>query len=96
MKQKAIKLPKGVGQEFLDSIQSKLSEELKAIVVTLQLQNEENEMFKQSPEYLKEKEMYETAKERFQLIAGPIKDITVSIKNKTKVVIDRLKEKGQI
>lgn len=91
---KATKLPKGVPQEFIDSIASLSTDELKAVIVRLQLQNEENEAFKESPEYVQEQVFYDAAKERFSQTAGPVKEVTVSIKNKTKLVIERLKEKG--
>ncbi len=90
------KLPKGVNQEFLDGIQSMDTATLKAVVVTLQVQNQENEEFKASDAYVQEQEVYEQARERFNLVAGPVKDTTVSLKNRTKLVIERLKEKGGI
>ena len=46
------KLPKGVNQEFLDGIQSMDTATLKAVVVTLQVQNQENEEFKASDAYV--------------------------------------------
>lgn len=96
MKQKKVKIPKGVSQEFLDSIQSISTEELKSIIVTLQVQNDENEQFKLSPDFEYAKIEFDQAKDRFELVAGPVKDTTVSIKNRTKAVIERLKEKGSI
>lgn len=93
-KNKEVKLPKGVTQEFVDSLVSMSGDQLKALIVNLQLQNEENEAFKQSESFISEKEAFDYAKERFELVAGPVKDTTISIKNRTKTVIDRLKEKG--
>jgi len=93
---RSMKLPKGVSQEFIDSIQSLSTDELKARVVTLQIQNDENEVFKTGDEYVKAQEEFSVAKERFNLVAGPVRDVTVSIKNKTRLIIERLKEKGAI
>lgn len=96
MKQKAEtkKLPKHVSQEFVDSIQNTTIDELKARIVTLQLQNQENEAFKESEKYVQAKAEYDQAKDKFDLVAGPVKEVSVGIKNKTKLVIERLKEKG--
>lgn len=90
-----MKLPNGVTQEFADSITAMSTEDLQAAVVRLQMQNQENEDFKESPEYLAEKEIFLAAKERFSLIATPVKEVTVSIRNRTKMVVERLKEKGK-
>lgn len=89
-----VKLPKGVNQEFIDSINSSTIDELKAKVVLLQIQNQENETFKESESFIKAKSEFDYAKEKFELVAGPIKDTSVSLKNRTKLVVDRLKEKG--
>lgn len=96
MKQKAEnkKLPKGVSQEFVDGLDNTTVEELKAKVVSLQVQNQENEAFKESESYLQAKAEFDIAKERFELVAGPVKETSVSLKNRTKLVIDRLKDKG--
>jgi len=91
---KEAKLPAGVGQEFVDSIQSMKTEELKALIVTLQVQNQENEAFKESEGYIQADEEFKQAKERHKLVVGPVKDVTVSIRNKTKLLVERMKEKG--
>jgi hypothetical protein len=88
------KLPKGVPQEFVDSIASMSTDELKATIVRLQVQNQENEAFKESEAYVRAEDEFKMAKERHALVAGPVKDVTVSVKNKTKLVVERLKEKG--
>lgn len=93
-KEQIVKLPKGVTQQFLDSIQSKSIDDLKTTIVILQVQNQENETFKAGEEYGKAKEEFDIAKDKFNLVDGPIKEVTVLIKNRTKAVIDRLKEKG--
>lgn len=93
-KEQGPKLPKGVAQEFVDIISTASTDELKALVVILQVQNHENEAFKETPEFIGVQEEFDHAKERYQLVAGPVKDVTVAIKNKTKLVLERLKEKG--
>ncbi len=95
-KAQTVKLPKGVSQEFVDSIQSMLIADLKSHIVSLQVQNQENEAFKESEGYIKAQAEFDQAKEKFDLVAGPVKDVTVSLKNRTKLVIERLKEKGGI
>lgn len=89
-----MKLPKGVDQTFVDEIQSQTIDQLKATIVRLQLQNEENEAFKESEEYLAAKATFDYARDSWGEVNGPVKDTTVSIKGKTKLVIERLKEKG--
>lgn len=88
------KLPKYVSQEFVDSLNNMTIEELKARIVSIQLQNQENEAFKESEAYVKAKGEFDYAKERFDLVVGPVRETTSSLKNKTKLVIERLKEKG--
>ena len=95
MKQsKAPKLPFGVDQDFLDSIQSMTTDELKARVVTLQVQVQENEAFKETPEFQQAQEEFDLAKERYDYVAGPIRETAKSLKNRTKAVIEVLKAKG--
>lgn len=95
MKQvKVPKLPKGVNQEFLDNIQSMNTDQLKAVVVELQVGNQENEAFKESEPYVKAQDEFSVAKAKFDLVAGPVKETTTLVKNRTKVVVERLKEKG--
>jgi len=96
MKIRKVKLPKGVTQEFVDGLNGQTTDQLKALVVQLQLQNQENEEFKNSEAYLLEQELHSQAKERFELVAGPVKETTGSLKNRTKLVIERLIEKGAV
>lgn len=86
----------GIDQTFIDEITSQTVDQLKATIVRLQIQNEENEAFKESQEYIQAKSEYDLAKEKWNEVAGPIRDVTKVIKNKTKLVIDRLKEKGAV
>lgn len=94
MRVQTVKLPKGVTQEFVDNIQAMTSDQLKAEVVRLQMSNQENEEFKTSLEFVQAQSEFEVAKDIFDLVVGPIRDTTVSLKNRTKLVIERLKEKG--
>ncbi len=98
MKQKAEtkKLPKQVSQEFVDQIQSLTIDELKARIVELQIQNGENEAFKESLAYVQAKSEFDYAKETFDMVAGPVRDTTTAIKNKTKLLLERLRDKGAI
>ena len=89
-----VKLPKGVPQEFIDGIQSMSTDQLKAQIVLLQVQNQENEAFKEDKKVVAAEEEFRQAKEAHGLIVGPIKETSVSLKNKTKLVVERLKEKG--
>lgn len=94
MKVQKVKLLKGVTQEFVDGVAGQTTDQLKALVVQLQLQNQENEEFKASKAYVEEQEAYAQAKDRFDLVAGPVRETTTSLKNRTKLVIERLIEKG--
>jgi len=95
-KEKKSQLPKGVSEQFVDSIQSMQTDELKAQVVLLQVQNAENEEFKASQAFIQAKSEFDYAKQTFDQVAGPVKETTVSMKNRTKMVIERLREKGAI
>jgi hypothetical protein len=89
-----MKQPKGIDNEFLATIDSMSIDQLKASVVSLQVQAQENEAFKESPGFISAQEEFDDAKERYQLVAGPIKETAAILKNRTKAVIERLKEKG--
>jgi hypothetical protein len=91
-----IKLPKGVTQEFVDSIQSMTSDQLKAAIVQLQVQTQENEAFKDDPKFVAEKDLLDQAKARFELIAGPVKETAISLRNRTQMIVQRLQEKGSV
>jgi hypothetical protein len=95
-KEQKKKLAKGIDETFLDSINGLKIDELKARIVQLQVQNEENELFKESEAYTKAKAEFDYAKEQYQLVVGPVKETTTIIKNKTKEIIQRLKEKGGV
>ena len=82
-----MKLPKGVDETFVQNLQSMSTDELKATVVRLQMQREEVQQVKES-------DAYKAAKDAFDLVAGPVRDTNTALKNKTKLVVDRLKEKG--
>lgn len=84
---KGIKLPAGVTPEFYDSIQAKTTDELKSLIVQLQVQGQETDALKSS-------EAFQEAKAQLDLIAGPIRETKTSLKNRTQLVLERLKEKG--
>lgn len=91
---KVPKLLKGVNQEFLDNIQSMSTDQLKAQIVSLQVSGQENEAFKESEEFIGAQDEFDQAKDRYDLVAGPVKETAVSIKNRTKCVVKRLQDKG--
>lgn len=95
-KEKQPKLETGVTELFLEALQSMSTEELKAEIVRLQVQNAENEAYKLSDKYLGAKEEFDYAKDTWDVVAGPVKEVTTAIKNRTKRVIDRLKDKGAV
>jgi len=90
----AQKQPIGIDNEFLAEIASMTTDELKARVVTLQVQFQENEAFKESPDFVAAQEEFDVAKEKYNLVAGPVKETAAALKNRTKAVIEVLKEKG--
>jgi len=87
MKQTSKKLTAGVSEEFADSLNNCTIDELKAKVVQLQVQVEENNAFKET-------QGYTDALTAYQLVVGPVRETARSLKNRTKMVIERLKEKG--
>ncbi len=87
-------LPKGVPQEFIDGLDAQTTDQLKATIVRLQVQNQENEAFKESDEFIAAQTEFDMAKDSYMLVAGPVKETTVSLRNKTKLVIERLRERG--
>lgn len=91
---KAKKLPRGVTPEFVDSIQAMSTDQLKALIVILQVQNQENEAFKESEAYINAVAVFDVAKASFDLVAGPVKEVTAMVKNRTKLVVERLQERG--
>lgn len=93
-KEPTVKLPKGVSQEFVDNLNSMSTDDLKACIVRLQVQNQENEAFKETPEFQGAQLEYDMSKERYNLVAGPVRDTTLAVKNRTKLVVERLKDRG--
>lgn len=90
------KLPKGVDTLFIDELNTMNTDQLKAKIVSLQIQNQDNEEFKASDKFIEAKGEFDYAKDRFDQVAGPVKETTVAVKNKTKLVVERLKEKGAV
>lgn len=93
-KEKGPVLPKGVSEQFVDGINAMTTDQLKAQIVLLQVQNNENEEFKASEKFAEAKSEYDYAKAKFEEVAGPVKETSVSCKNRTKMVVERLKERG--
>ncbi len=83
------KLPRGVDEAFVDSINSMSTEDLCGLVVILQTGLSEVEAYKQA-------EVYQQASETYRMVVGPVRDAATSLKNKTKLVIERLKERGAV
>ena len=94
MKDQVKKQPIGIDNDFLASISGLSIEDLKAFIVRLQIQAEENEAFKETLEFLKVQDEFDAAKESYNLVAGPIKETAKILKNRTKAVIECLKQKG--
>ena len=86
----------GLTPEFTSEIQSLTVDQLKARVVALQVQFQENEAFKETPEFQAAQEEFDYAKERYNQVAGPVKETAAVLKNRTKAVITALREKGGI
>lgn len=79
---------------FVDGIQSMSTDQLKALIVIIQVQVQENEAFKEAEEYLMAEERFKLAKEQRDLVAKPVKENANLLKKRTKLVVERLKEKG--
>jgi hypothetical protein len=90
------KLPFGIDQADLDEINSLSVEELESRVLSIQFSLKEAEDFKESPEFIAAQEEFDYAKERYNLVAGPVKDTIKACRNKTKAVLARLEEKGKL
>jgi hypothetical protein len=86
-KEKTPPLPFGIDETFVDALNSSSTDEIKALIVRLEGQKEEAEAMKES-------DAYREAKEDFDLIKGPYQDTKKTLKNKTKLAVARLKEKG--
>lgn len=84
---KKAKLPKGVDETFVQNIQGMTSDQLKAEVVRLQMYAEEVNKFKETPAYIE-------AKGKLDELKAPVTDTLTAIRNKTKLLVERLNEKG--
>lgn len=89
-KQKEPKLPFGVTPEFVDELASATTEDLKAKIVTIQKDLAEVVNF------LKTNENLEDLRNRLKEAEGPSKDTKKSLNNRTKLVLDTLKERGAL
>lgn len=89
-KQQKRKLPAGVDETFVEEIQRLSVEQLKERIVQLQAAKEQDvDGFKKSQGYL-------DAKASWDAVNGPVRDTATAIKNKTKMILEKLKEQGAI
>lgn len=84
------KLPAGITQEFIDTVDAASPEDKKAMIVRMQKDLDEAQTF------LKTKQEIVDLREQLKLIEGPSRDTIKAIKNKTKHVIDALNMQGAI
>lgn len=89
-KARAPKLPAGITQEFIDTVDAASSDDKKAMIVRMQKDLDEAQTF------LKSKEEIVDLREQLKLLEGPSRDTIKAIKNKTKHVIDALNQQGAI
>jgi hypothetical protein len=80
-------LPFGIDESFVDSLNTMSTDEIKSLIVRLEGQKEEAEEMKRSQGYLE-------AKVAFDMVKGPYQDTKKALRNKTKLAVERLKEKG--
>lgn len=88
-KEKRVKLPAGIDETFVSEIESLSSEDLKGRIVQLQAAKEDNDAFKLTEGYVQ-------AKDDWEMVSGPVRDTNRAIKNKTKMIIELLKQKGAL
>lgn len=89
-KEKKKKLPLGITDEFVAECNSSDSSTLKALIVNIQSQAEEARTF------LKEDEKILELKSQYDEAAAPTRETIRVLKNRTKFLIDALKEQGQL
>jgi hypothetical protein len=89
-KEKKKKLPKGLTEEFIEMTQSASTDELKAQIVTMQVELSNCEKF------LKEKPEILDLREQLAMVEGPTKETKTSLKNRTKHVLTLLGERGAL
>jgi len=88
-KERKKKHPAGVDETFVEEIARLDVDSLKGRIVQLQNAKEQNEEFKKSQGYM-------DAKAQYDEVAGPVRDTNTAIKNKTKLIIEALREKGAL
>lgn len=84
------KEPAGITPEFKDDVAKMGPDQKKAIVFNLQAETIKVR------EYLKEDQSVVAAKEAYDLIAGPAKSTLLMLKNRTKYIIDGMKDSGEL
>ena len=89
-KEKGPKLPFGVSSEFVEEIAAASTEVLKAKIVTMQKDLDEVITF------LKTDTKLEELKNAVKEVEGPSRDTKKSLNNRTKLVINGLRERGAL
>lgn len=84
------KEPLGITPEFKDEVARMSSDQKKAIVFNLQAESVKVTGF------LKEDRAVTSAKEAYEMIAGPARDTLKALKNRTKYIINDMKDSGEI
>lgn len=81
------KLPAGVSEEFMSQLNTMDTGDIKNLIVRLQVHKQEAEAMKEAPGYVQ-------AKDAWQMVSGPVRETATSLKNRLKMAVERLKEKG--
>lgn len=84
------KLPFGITEEFVDQIDTSTTEQLKGIIVQIQGDLDE------ASNFLKTNEEIIRLKGELDMIKGPTNETKRSLTNRTKFIVDALKEKGAL
>lgn len=89
-KEKKKKMPLGITEEFVSECDSASSDNLKAMVVQIQGQADEARTF------LKEDERLQELKAAYDEAAAPTRETLKVLKNRTKFIVDALKQQGAL
>lgn len=89
-KNKKKKLPPGITEEFIDSVNGLDSQGRKTLIFELQKGIEE------ARAYLDTNEGVLEAKAQLDMVAGPARDTIKSLKNRNKFILDQMKLNGEL
>lgn len=89
-KEKKPKLPKGVTEEFVSSVDSSSTEDLQSMIVRMQKDLDDVSIF------LKTNVEIARLKEELTEIESPAKETRTVLNNRTKMVIEALKSRGAL